>query len=110
MSIDASKVSEDKALEAAMEAGAEDMARDGDAFVVTTDPAQFHAVKDAIEAKGIEISEAESLVMIPKNTIKVEGATAEQLLKLLEALEDMDDVQKVWANFDMDVADMANAG
>ena len=48
--------------------------------------------------------------MIPKNTVKVEGAVAEQLLKLLEALEDMDDVQKVWANCDIDVADLTNAG
>jgi transcriptional/translational regulatory protein YebC/TACO1 len=110
MSIDATKVSEEKALEAAMEAGAEDIARDGDVFVVTTEPAAFHAVKDAIEARGIGTTDAESLVMIPKNTVKVEGATAEQLLKLLEALEEMDDVQKVWANFDIDVADMANAG
>lgn len=110
MNIDATNVSEEKALEAAMDAGAEDLTRDGEAFVVTTETAQFHAVKDAIEAKGIAITNAEPLVMIPKNTVKVEGAAAEQLLKLLEALEDMDDVQKVWANFDIDVADLTTAG
>ncbi len=110
MTIDAAKYGEDKVLEAALEAGAEDFVRDGDVYVVTTDPTAFHGVQEAIEARGIEIAEAEPVVMIPQNTVRVEGKTAEQLLKLLEDLEDMDDVQKVWANFDMDVADMANAG
>lgn len=110
LSIDAAKYVEDKALEAALEAGAEDFARDGDVYVVTTDPASFHAVKDALTGQGIEIAESEPIVMIPQSTVKVEGKAAEQLLKLLEELEDMDDVQKVWANFDIDVADMANAG
>lgn len=110
LTIDATKYGEDKALEAALEAGAEDFARDGDVYVVTTEPAAFHGVKDAIVAKGIEIAESEPVVMVPQNTVKVEGATAEQLLKLLEDLEDLDDVQKVWANFDIDVADLANAG
>jgi len=110
LTIDATKYGEDKALEAALEAGAEDFARDGDVYVVTTEPTAFHGVKDAIEAKGIEIAESEPVVMVPQNTVKVEGATAGQLLKLLEDLEDMDDVQKVWANFDIDVADLANAG
>ncbi|MDE3151867.1 MAG: YebC/PmpR family DNA-binding transcriptional regulator [Gemmatimonadota bacterium] len=110
LTIDASKYQEDKALEAALEAGAEDFARDGDVYVVTTDPASFHAVKDALTGQGIEIAESEPIVMIPQSTVKVEGKNAEQLLKLLEDLEDMDDVQKVWANFDIDVADMANAG
>jgi YebC/PmpR family DNA-binding regulatory protein len=110
LGIDATRYTEEKALDAALEAGAEDMTRDGDLFVVTMDPTTFHTVKDAIEARGIEIAEAESLVMIPQNTVKVEGKPAEQLLKLLEDLDDMDDVQKVWANFDIDVADMANSG
>jgi YebC/PmpR family DNA-binding regulatory protein len=108
--LDAGKYTEDKALEAALEAGAEDFARDGDVYVVTTEPGGFHAVKDAMAAAGFEVSETEPVVMVPKNTVKVEGKSAEQLLKLLEDLEALDDVQKVWANFDMDVADMANAG
>ncbi len=110
LTIDAATVGEDRALDAALEAGAEDFARDGDVYVVTTDPATFHGVKEGLEAKGIAISEAEPVVMVPKNTVKVEGRPAEQLLKLLEDLEAMDDVQKVWANFDIDVADLANAG
>ncbi|MDE3052691.1 MAG: YebC/PmpR family DNA-binding transcriptional regulator [Gemmatimonadota bacterium] len=110
LAVDATKYAEDRVLEAAMDGGAEDMARDGDQFTITTEPSAFHAVKDALESKGIAVTEAEPVVMMPKSSVKVEGGTADQLLKLLEALEEMDDVQKVWANFDMDVADMANAG
>jgi YebC/PmpR family DNA-binding regulatory protein len=108
--IDASKYGEDATLEAALEAGAEDFVRDGDVYVVTTEPPLIHNVKAALEAKGIAIAQTEPVMMVPKNTVKVEGKTAEALLRLLEELEDMEDVQRVWANFDMDVADMANAG
>lgn len=110
LSVDAGKYPEDAVLEAAMEGGAEDMVREGEHFVITTEPTAFHAVNSALEARGIAVVEAEAVVMIPKTTVKVEGSTAEQVLKLLEALDDMDDVQKVWANFDMDVADMAHTG
>ena len=110
ITVDASKYGEDTVLEAALDAGAEDMAREDESYVITMEPTAFHAVKDGIEGQGIAIAESESLVMLPKSTVKVEGKAAEQLLKLLEDLEDMDDVQKVWANFDIDVADMANSG
>jgi YebC/PmpR family DNA-binding regulatory protein len=110
LAIDATSYAEDTALEAVLEAGAEDFVRDGDVYVVTTETATFHDVKAEVEAKGIAIAESEPLVMVPRNTVKVEGKTAETLLRLLEELEELDDVQKVWANFDMDVADMANAG
>ncbi|MEX2179146.1 MAG: YebC/PmpR family DNA-binding transcriptional regulator [Gemmatimonadaceae bacterium] len=105
--IDATRYGEDAALEAALEAGAEDFAREDDQYIVTTSPADFHSVKGGLEAKGIACVDAEPVVMVPKSTVKVEGKTAEQLLKLLEELEELDDVQKVWANFDIDVADMA---
>lgn len=108
--LDATKYAEDRALEAALEAGAQDFAKDGDVYVITTEPSDFHVVKDAIAGAGFEVGETEPVVMVPRNTVKVEGKTGEQLLKLLEDLEALDDVQKVWANFDMDVADMANAG
>ena len=98
--IDAGTRDEDAAMEAALEAGAEDFARDGDQFVVTTDPAQLHAVKDALEAKGLATTEA-SIEWIPRNSVRVEGKEAESLVKLLEALEDLDDVQKVEGNFDI---------
>ncbi|HEX8724074.1 MAG TPA: YebC/PmpR family DNA-binding transcriptional regulator [Gemmatimonadaceae bacterium] len=110
ITVDATKYGEDKVLEAALDAGAEDMAREDESYVITMEPTAFHAVKDGIEGQGIAIGESESLVMLPKSTVKVEGKAAEQLLKLLEDLEAMDDVQKVWANFDIDVADMANSG
>ena len=91
----------------ALDAGAEDFAREDDQYLVTTSPSDFHAVKSALEAKKVSFVEAEPVVMVPKSTVKVEGKNAEQLLKLMEELEDLDDVQKVWANFDIDVADMA---
>ncbi|MDQ3697218.1 MAG: YebC/PmpR family DNA-binding transcriptional regulator [Gemmatimonadota bacterium] len=107
--IDAAKYAdEDALLEAALEAGAEDFRRDGDQYVVTTDPTRFHAVKSALEATNIVPAEAE-IAYVPRTSVRVEGKTAESLLKLLEELEDLDDVQKVDANFDMDVAEMAKA-
>lgn len=109
LTVEASKYDEDSTLEAALDAGAEDFRREDEQYVVTTSPAEFHAVKTALEGKKIEFVEAEPLVMVPKSTVKVEGKNAEQLLKLMEEIEDLDDVQKVWANFDIDVADMAQA-
>ena len=106
--IDATNVDEDAAMEAARDAGAEDLRREDDVYVVTTVPNDLHAVRSALEAKKLKIDEAE-IAMLPKNTVKVEGKDAESVLKLIEALEDLDDVQKVWANFDIDVADMAGA-
>jgi YebC/PmpR family DNA-binding regulatory protein len=104
--IDATRFGEDAALDAALHAGAEDLKREGDQFIVTTDPASLHQVKSALESKGIAVQESE-IASLPKNTVRVEGRTAEQLLKLLEEVEDLDDVQKVSANFDMDVSEMA---
>ena len=66
----------------------------------------FHAVQAALKSKGVDVAEAE-LAMVPKNTVQVAGKDAESLLKLLETIEELDDVQKVWANFDIDVAEMA---
>jgi YebC/PmpR family DNA-binding regulatory protein len=108
ISIDAAGRDEDATLEAALDAGAVDVEREGDLFVVTTDPASLGTVKGALESHGIPTKEAE-LAWVPKNTVRVEGKTAESLLRLLEELEDLDDVQKVEANFDMDVPDLAGA-
>lgn len=107
LTIDATKYDEDLTLEAALDAGADDFKREDDQYLVTTSPADFHAVKNALEAKKITFLEAEPVVMVPKSTVKVEGKAAEHLLKLMEEIEELDDVQKVWANFDIDVADMA---
>ena len=102
--IDATGKDEDTMMESALDAGAEDFRREDDQFIVTTTPNDFHAVKSALESKGIAVAEAE-LAMIPKNTIKLAGKEATTLLKLLEELED---VQKVWANFDIDVEEMVS--
>ncbi|HEX7020624.1 MAG TPA: YebC/PmpR family DNA-binding transcriptional regulator [Gemmatimonadaceae bacterium] len=107
--VDASKYDEDTMMEFALDAGAEDMQRDGEQFVVSTTPADFHAVQTALRDKGVEIAEAE-LAMVPKNTVKLNGKEAESLLKLLETLEDLDDVQKVWANFDIDASEIEAIG
>ncbi|HEX2780519.1 MAG TPA: YebC/PmpR family DNA-binding transcriptional regulator [Gemmatimonadaceae bacterium] len=106
--IPAAKLDEDSVMEMALDAGADDLRREEDQYIVTTQPNDFHAVRSALEAKGLTIEEAE-IAMLPKNTVKVEGKDADSVLKLIEALEDLDDVQKVWANFDIDVADMAGA-
>jgi YebC/PmpR family DNA-binding regulatory protein len=100
---------EDRLIEAALEAGAEDVQREDDRYAVTTAPSDFHSVKGALQAKGIAIAESE-LAMVPKTTVKVEGRDAESLLKLIESLEELDDVQKVWANFDIDVEEMVGRG
>jgi YebC/PmpR family DNA-binding regulatory protein len=99
---------EDKTLEAALDAGADDVRREEDQYIVTTDPSSVASVRAALEAHGIAVAHSE-IAWVPKTTVRVEGKPAEQLVKLLEEIEDLDDVQKVDANFDMDVADMAQA-
>ena len=108
MTVPADGVNEDALIEAALEAGADDVSNEGEVFVVTTEPASLHAVKEGLESKKYKIDDAE-LAWVPKNTVKVEGENAANLLKLLEALEDLDDVQKVDANFEMDEDAMADA-
>ncbi|HVF38726.1 MAG TPA: YebC/PmpR family DNA-binding transcriptional regulator, partial [Gemmatimonadaceae bacterium] len=92
--IESSRHPEDEVIEAALDAGAEDFKAEGEQYEITTDPADMHTVKSALEAKGIEIAESE-IASVPKNLVTVEGKTAESLVKLLEELEDLDDVQKV---------------
>jgi len=107
--IDASRYSEEAVFEAAIEAGAEDVSADGDELIVTTGLSDFNAVQDAIRAAGIEASSAE-LTRVAKTEISVGGRDAEKLVKLLEALEDLDDVQKVHSNADIDEAALAEVG
>jgi YebC/PmpR family DNA-binding regulatory protein len=101
--VDGSRYTEDAVLEAALEAGAEDVAREGDEFLVTTDVADFHEVQQGMKAAGVEFSQAE-LAMIAKNEVAVEGKDAERLIKLMDALDDSDDVQRVSSNGDIDEA------
>jgi YebC/PmpR family DNA-binding regulatory protein len=100
--LDAASYGEDAALEAALDAGAEDFAAEGEHYVVTTDPADMHTVKTALEGKGFAATESE-ITSVPKNLVHVEGKTAESLVRLLEELEDLDDVQKVAANCDLEM-------
>jgi YebC/PmpR family DNA-binding regulatory protein len=100
ITVDKAATTEEKLFEVAIEAGADDIADAGDAFEVTMPPDALEDVKSAIEKAGIAIGAAE-VAMVAGNTITVRGSDAEQTLKLLEALEDHDDVQKVSANADI---------
>ncbi|MCX8044548.1 MAG: YebC/PmpR family DNA-binding transcriptional regulator [Desulfobacterota bacterium] len=95
-------IEEDKLMEIALEAGAEDMTEDGNNLVITTDPKSFYSVKEAIERRNdIPKYIVAELSMIPQNTVRVTGKEAEQVLKLLDMLEESDDVQKVYSNVDI---------
>jgi YebC/PmpR family DNA-binding regulatory protein len=98
--VDAAGKDEDEVMMAAIEAGAEDVLPEGDAFEIRTDPAEFMAVRAGLEAAGIKYSSAE-ITMIPKNTVALDESEAKKTFRLIDALEDNDDVQDVYANFDI---------
>jgi len=100
------KASEDATMEVALDAGADDMEKEGDIYVITTPPAQLHAIDQALRAKELPVQSAE-IALVPKNIVKVEGSDARRLLQLVESLEEMDDVAKVFSNFDIDAEAMA---
>jgi len=104
--VDKAAKSEDELFELAIEAGADDLRDDEGTFEILTSPDAFEGVLTAVKGDGIEPQAAE-VEMVPQNYIRLEGADARQMLKLMEALEDHDDVQKVSANFDISEADMA---
>jgi len=95
----------DALFEAALEAGAEDVKDEGDAYEVLTDPSDFIEVRDSLTQAGLTPETAE-VTMIPQNMVKLEGKQAEQMLKLMDKLEDNDDVQNVYANFDISDEDI----
>lgn len=94
-------VDEDDLLLAALDAGAEDVKSEEDIFEIITDPDSFEAVREELSGKGIKLSEAD-VSMIPKTTVKIEGSQEDQIMKLLDALEDLDDVDEVYSNFETD--------
>lgn len=98
--VDAEGVDEDAIMEAAVEGGAEDVQLDGSAWQITTDPSDFMAVRDAVEGAGFTAASAD-LTMIPQNTVELDEGDARKVLRLIDALEDCDDVQDVYANFDI---------
>jgi len=99
---------EDELFEIVIDAGADDLRDDEENFEIITSPENFEVVSTALKNAGIEPQVAE-IEMLPQNYIRLEGGDARQMLKLMEALEDHDDVQKVSANFDISEADMAAA-
>lgn len=100
IAVDRSKAKEDDVLSAALDAGAEDVRTSGDAYEVVTSPDQFFKVKQALEQARLPIASAE-ITLVPKSTVRVEGKDAQHVLQLMEDLEEHDDVQHVYANFDI---------
>ena len=99
--VEKAQVDEDKLLNAALDAGADDMNDDGSAWEIVCGPDKFEAVRDAVKAIGVEPAGAE-IAMMPQNYVKLQGKEAQQMLRLFEAIDDHDDVQHVWANFDIE--------
>lgn len=94
------RIAEEKLFEVALEAGAEDIREEENTFEVVTDPRSFEEVKTAIDENKLDYILAE-ITLIPKTTVKLEGKEAEQMIRLMETMEEADDVQKVYANFDI---------
>jgi YebC/PmpR family DNA-binding regulatory protein len=105
ISFDKRTVDEDKLMEIALEAGAEDVTEDEGALEVLTDASQFETVKKVFDQHNMKYQEAQ-IDMIPQTSVKLEGKSAETMLKLMETLEDSDDVQNVHANFDISLHEM----
>jgi YebC/PmpR family DNA-binding regulatory protein len=99
--VEKDKADEEKLLNAVLEAGGDDMNDDGDTWEIMCAPETFEAVRDAVKALGVEPASAQ-VAMVPQNYVKLEGTDARTMLKLMEMLDDHDDVQRVWANFDIE--------
>ncbi len=99
--VEKAKATEETLMDAVLEAGADDMSDDDDNWEIMSAPSAFEAVKEAVKKLGIEPASAE-VAMLPKNYIKLEGKSAQQMVRLMEALDDHDDVQHVWSNFDIE--------
>lgn len=97
----------DTLFEIALEAGAEDVKDEGDGYEIITEPGAFIEVRDALAAQGLQWQSAE-ITMIPQTTVQLEGKQAEQMLKMMDKLEDNDDVQNVYANFDISEEELDN--
>jgi YebC/PmpR family DNA-binding regulatory protein len=98
--VEASRVDEDELLALALDAGAADLRRSGDLFEVSAEPGDLERVRRALEERGVPLQSAE-VTFVPQTTIRVEGKDAQQVLRLVEGLEELDDVQHVYANFDI---------
>jgi len=107
--LDATRYAEDEVFEAALEAGAEDIATEEDQHVITIDPSLVNKVRNALESRGFTVVDAE-IAMVPQGTVTVEGKDAERLLRLTDALEEHEDVSSVFSNFDIDQETLAAVG
>jgi YebC/PmpR family DNA-binding regulatory protein len=94
-------INEDDLMLIALEAGVEDFKVEDDSYEITTAPADFHKVKEELENKGVDLAMAE-ITMVPQTTISLSGSDADMMVRLLETLEEHDDVQNVYANFELD--------
>jgi YebC/PmpR family DNA-binding regulatory protein len=99
--VDKKAADEEKLLTVVLEAGGDDLRDDEDSWEIITEPAAFEGVREAVKSLGIEPSSAE-VAMLPQNYVKLEGKEASQMVRLMEALEEHDDVQHVWSNFDIE--------
>ena len=103
--VDKAAMGEDALFEVVIEAGADDMQDEGEVYEIFTTPEAFEAVTDALKAAGVETQAAE-ISMIPQNYIALTGDDARKMMKLYDAIDDNDDVQKVYANFDIDESEI----
>jgi YebC/PmpR family DNA-binding regulatory protein len=105
--ISAKGLTEDEVMELALENGAQDVAVEEDTFEIAVDPSDFELVRKAVEEKGWNIELAE-ITMAPQNTLKLDGKKAEQMLKMMDTLDEHDDLERVYANFDISEEEMMN--
>jgi YebC/PmpR family DNA-binding regulatory protein len=99
--IEKAKAQEDTLMDAVLDAGADDLRDDDENWEVISAPSAFEAVREAVKKLGVEPASAQ-LAMLPQNYVKLEGKPAQQMVRLMEALDDHDDVQHVWSNFDIE--------
>ena len=99
--VDKAAANEEALLNAVLEAGGDDLRDDGDSWEILSEPPAFEAVRDAVKALGVEPASAQ-VAMLPQNYVKLEGKDANHMVKLMDALDDHDDVKQVWSNFDIE--------
>jgi YebC/PmpR family DNA-binding regulatory protein len=99
--VDKAAAGEEQLLNVVLEAGGDDLRDDGDSWEILSEPSAFETVKEAVKALGVEPQSAQ-VAMLPQNYVKLEGKDASQMVKLMDALDDHDDVKQVWSNFDIE--------
>jgi YebC/PmpR family DNA-binding regulatory protein len=99
--VEKAAASEEALLNAVLDAGGDDLRDDGDTWEILSEPSAFESVRDAVKALGVEPASAQ-VAMLPQNYVKLEGKDATQMVKLMDALDDHDDVKQVWSNFDIE--------